>query len=88
MKGLLVPLLALLAVATAQVDQTVQPQAIGASVVEAVCSKIDSSCIFPEDKLFTRRLAYVESADGHDPGTFRTGYFGGIWQVIVLIVTK
>lgn len=88
MKGLLVPILALLAVATAQVDETVQPGAIGASVVEAVVNKIDSSCVFGEDKLFTRRLSYVESTDGHDADTFRPDYFGGIWQVLLLPVVS
>jgi len=62
-------------------DQTLQPEASGAGVVEATVSKIEASCIFPDDKLFLRRLAYVESGDGQHPDTFRKDYFGGIWQV-------
>ena len=65
-------------------DGTVRPLARGASIVETVCSRIESSCIFPEDKLFLRRLAYVESSDGSNPDTFRSGYHGGIWQVTLL----
>jgi len=63
------------------VDQTTQPGASGSGVVEAVCSRLEVSCAFQDDKLFLRRLAYVESFDGADPKTFRAGYFGGIWQV-------
>ena len=28
-----------------------------------------------------RRIAYVESKDGTDSGTYQSGYHGGIWQV-------
>ena len=62
-------------------DQTKQPEAKGADIVEAVLDRLSTSCVFSDDKLFMRRLAYVESADGADPDTFRSGYFGGIWQV-------
>ena len=62
-------------------DQTLEPEANGAGVVEAVIAKIEASCVFSDDKMFTRRLAYVESADGAHPDTFRPGYYGGIWQV-------
>jgi len=62
-------------------DQTRQPGSAGASVVDAVTRLIEVSCIFPDDKLFMRRLAYVESDDGSDEKTFRTDYDGGIWQV-------
>lgn len=43
-----------------------------------------SSCLFNNDRLFLRRLAYVESRDGTDPKTYRQGYDGGIWQVSTL----
>jgi len=62
-------------------DQTLESGAKGAGVVEATCSVIEASCVFSEDKLFMRRLAYVESTDGFNPDTFRSGYYGGIWQV-------
>ena len=66
-------------------DVTIKPLATGAAVVESVCLRIESSCIFTEDKLLTRRMAYVESADGLDPKTFRANYYGGIWQASLLI---
>ena len=59
-------------------DGTIQPLANGASVVETTCLRIESSCIFQEDKLLLRRMAFVESMDGNDPKTFRDGYYGGI----------
>lgn len=62
-------------------DDTLRIRAHGSRVVEAVCSRLEASCVFPDDKLFTRRLAYVESSDGADKTTFRDGYHGGIWQV-------
>lgn len=64
------------------VDQTRQPGALGASVVESVVSLIRESCLFADDKRFLRRLAYVQSRDGTDPKTYgRSNYHGGIWQV-------
>jgi len=62
-------------------DQTRQSGSAGAAVVDAVIGLIEASCIFPDDKLFMRRLAYVESGDGTDEKTFRAGYDGGVWQV-------
>ncbi|XP_046567540.1 serine-rich adhesin for platelets-like [Haliotis rubra] len=70
----------LLGVALGQ-DQTRVPGASGEEVVEAVVSRIRESCTFSHDKLFLRRLAYVETHDGTDPKTYRPGYDGGIWQV-------
>jgi len=64
------------------VDVTRQAGAAGANVVDTVIGLIEALCIFPDDKLFTRRLAYVESSDGTADKTYRTGYDGGIWQVI------
>ena len=65
------------------VDMTLQPQANGHDVVEAVVNLIRDSCLFADDKRFLRRLAYVESQDGTAASTFRFGYYGGIWQVSV-----
>ena len=62
-------------------DRTRQPEAAGTDVVFASVSLIQESEIFPDDKRFLRRLAYVETRDGVDINTFRSGYFGGIWQV-------
>ncbi|XP_052788956.1 uncharacterized protein LOC128223687 [Mya arenaria] len=66
---------------TNAIDKTLQPNAYGADVVEAVVNVIRDSCLFAEDRRFLRRLAYVESQDGSAPNTFRSGYYGGIWQV-------
>ena len=67
--------------ALGQNDDTVTPEAHGGEVVESTLTRIESSCIFPDDKLLSRRMAYVESNDGQHPETFRAGYHGGIWQV-------
>ncbi|XP_041372526.1 uncharacterized protein LOC121385804 [Gigantopelta aegis] len=71
----------LLASATLAIDLTLSPGARGGDVVAAVVDRIRSKCIFPNDRLFLRRLAYVETRDGEDSRTYRAGYHGGIWQV-------
>ena len=66
------------------VDQTVEEKAVGADVVQAAVDLVQGSCIFSDDKLLLRRLAYVATTDGEDAHTFqRNGedYYGGIWQV-------
>jgi len=77
------PFFAVLLVASVRAanDATLQPEAKGAEVVEMTVDKIEASCVFPEDKLLLRRLAYVESNDGLHPDAFRKKYHGGIWQV-------
>ncbi|XP_025099986.1 uncharacterized protein LOC112567508 [Pomacea canaliculata] len=63
------------------VDKTREANQGGADVVDAVVDVIRSNCIFSEDRLFLRRLAYVESRDGSPLiHTYRPGYDGGIWQ--------
>ena len=47
----------------------------------ALISLLSNRCIFSEDRLFLRRLAYVMSRDGADTATYRPGFDGGIWQV-------
>ena len=64
-----------------QVDLTVVAESRGEFVVEAVVSRIRQSGIFSDDRLLLRRIAYVETNDGNDPKTYRSGYHGGIWQV-------
>lgn len=60
----------------------VQAGASGAGVVDAVVNLIYHSCIFPEDYLFLRRLAYVETRDGTIPYTYDPNYYyAGIWRV-------
>ena len=66
---------------SAQVDLTQKEKAAGKDVVEAVLRIINEKCVFEDDKLFLKRLAYVESEDGTEAKTFRSGYYGGIWQV-------
>ena len=58
------------------------PKGKGASVVEDVVDEINESGIFPDDHEFLSRIAFVESKYGEAPGTYRSGYHGGIWQVM------
>ena len=76
-----ISLFALVGVLHGMNDQTVTPEGKGSEVVEMTVDRIEASCIFPEDKLLMRRLAYVESNDGLHPDTYRKNYHGGIWQV-------
>ncbi|XP_046559880.1 LOW QUALITY PROTEIN: integrin alpha-1-like [Haliotis rubra] len=62
-------------------DLTLSPGADGKIVVDAVIDRIRSKCIFGDDRLFLRRLAYVETSDGEESRTYRPGYNGGIWQI-------
>ncbi|KAL3871108.1 hypothetical protein ACJMK2_039127 [Sinanodonta woodiana] len=62
-------------------DETRMPGANGAEVVDAVVGIIRKYCIFPDDNLYLRRLAFLLTRDGTDPITYRSGYNGGIWQV-------
>ena len=62
-------------------DETLTAGASGSAVVHAVVRRIEDSNIFPSENQFLRRIAYVESKDGTDSGTYRSGYHGGIWQV-------
>ncbi|XP_076436105.1 uncharacterized protein LOC143275716 [Babylonia areolata] len=58
------------------------PRVGGTSVTEAVVDLISHSCIFDEDNLFLRRLAYLETNDGTAARTYgQSGYYGGIWRV-------
>ncbi|XP_067674107.1 uncharacterized protein [Haliotis asinina] len=63
------------------VDLTLSPGASGTNVVKAVVDRIRSNCILGDDRLFLRRLAYVETTDGTAPKTYRSRYDGGIWQI-------
>jgi len=76
--------LATVAYAQAQLggtDQTRVAGTSGAVIVEAVTHAISDSCVFPNDHRFLRRLAFVKTADGTWPDTYRLGFDGGIWQV-------
>lgn len=63
------------------VDKTLEPKAHGRDVVEAVVDRIQKSNVFSDDKDYLRRVAYVESRFGDHSSTYRSGYYGGIWQV-------
>ena len=61
------------------VDLTLVERATGAAVVNAVVDIISQSCVFDNDRLMLRRIAYAETRDGAASYTFTQG--GGIWQV-------
>ncbi|XP_071095868.1 uncharacterized protein [Haliotis cracherodii] len=65
----------------ADIDLTRQENQRGTNVVQTTIDLIRDGCIFAKDRLFLRRLAFVESRDGLDAKTYRSGYYGGIWQV-------
>ena len=62
-------------------DDILIPCARGTDVVLAVVKKIECTGIFPPENQLLRRIASVESDDGWDRKTCRSGYQGGIWQV-------
>ena len=62
-------------------DLTTQPGTSGNAVVSACISRIEQSGIFTSDNEMLRRIAYVETNDGNDADTYRSGYHGGIWAV-------
>lgn len=74
--------LALLAHLTSgSVDLTRIAGTIGEDVVDATINQMKDSCIFQNDYLFLKRLAFVNSHYGTNPDTYRSQYDGGIWQV-------
>jgi hypothetical protein len=62
-------------------DDGTTPGTSGAAVVNSVINQIQDSGIFGDDNDFMMRIAQTESRCGEDPGTYRKGYNGGIWQV-------
>ena len=66
-------------------DEIMVEKAHGRAVVEATISKIKAQCLFKNDLLFVRRLAYVETTDGTDDDTFKPDFYGGIWKVPLVI---
>lgn len=58
------------------VDKTLQEGSSGSNVVRAVVNKIQNA--FGTDYQFLRRVAFVETRDGTEPGAY---LYGGIWQV-------
>ena len=62
-------------------DLTRVPESAGEDVVLATISIIHESCVFENDFLFLRRLAFVLTDNGMSTVTYREGFHGGIWQV-------
>jgi hypothetical protein len=77
----LVALLGITGLCAANYDEAMVPEGSGSTLVESISERIEASCIFPDDKLMLRRVAFVESRDGSEPTTYRADYHGGIWQV-------
>ena len=78
--------LLLMTYCAAQHDDTLTPGASGHEVVESTLTRIESACIFPDDKLLMRRMAYVESSDGEEASTYGSSYYhGGIWMVRICL---
>lgn len=68
---------------TCVVDLTLQPETGGTVVVDACIAKISASGIFTSnDQQMLRRVAYVETRDGANSGTYSDpSNDGGIWQI-------
>ena len=75
-------------------DRTLESEATGVDVVDAVIDKINRCGIFSPDQGIMKRTAYVESKFGKDGNTFwrvvlfcsqvmtiSSKYHGGIWQI-------
>jgi len=71
----------LLSLISGSVDLTRIAGTIGEDVVDATINQIKDTCIFQNDYLFLKRLAFVNSNYGTTADTYRPGYDGGIWQV-------
>ena len=71
-----------------EADSPYTPKGKGGDVVADVVEMINSLGIFPNDHKFLCRVAWVESKYGVAPGTYRPFYYGGIWQVKILVREK
>lgn len=65
------------------VDLTRTYDSKGSEVVNAVINILRRSCIFPDDLLYLRRVAYIDTHDGMDPYTYVIRFHGGIWHVSI-----
>lgn len=60
------------------------PEEKGSEIVRVVVTKVESvfpTPCFAPGSTFLRLIAYVETKDGTDSSTYRSGFDGGIWQV-------
>ncbi|XP_053406766.1 uncharacterized protein LOC123547722 [Mercenaria mercenaria] len=64
-----------------RVDLTRKEESNGPEVVDAVINILRRSCIFPDDMLYLRRVAYTDTKDGLDKFTYVINYNGGIWHI-------
>lgn len=64
-----------------RVDLTRVEESKGTDVVEAVVNILRRSCIFSDDFLYLRRVAYADTRDGENPFTYVIKYNGGIWHI-------
>ena len=63
-------------------DLTRVPESAGEDVAIATLAIIQEACIFQNDFMFLRRLAFVLTNNGMAPKTYgRPDFHGGIWQV-------
>uniref|UniRef100_A0AC35GEI4 VWFA domain-containing protein n=1 Tax=Panagrolaimus sp. PS1159 TaxID=55785 RepID=A0AC35GEI4_9BILA len=70
-------------------DATHTQNAIGSDVVIASIRKVQDTCIFPNDLLFLRRLAYVQSKDGNSLKSSNSGKDkSGIWQTTSAMLSE
>ena len=81
---MLVGLLGQIFVDSVACDNPFIPKGKGTAVVTEVVDMINHLGIFPNDHKFLCRVAWVESKYGEAPGTYRQGYYGGIWQVKII----
>ncbi|KAI1286168.1 hypothetical protein HDE_11141 [Halotydeus destructor] len=73
------PFVAIACQFSAAIDLTTVAHSSGRDVVQATLSKIERSKIFPDDKRYLRRLAYVATQDGASLSTYSDQ--GGIWRI-------
>ena len=71
-----------------EADSPYTPKGKGGDVVSDVVEMINCLGIFPTDHKFLCRVAWVESKYGKDKETYRPFYYGGIWQVKILVQEK
>ena len=66
-------------------DKTLEENAVGKVVTDAVVDKIQQSNIFKNDRMFLRRIAQAETKDGNELKEISNEYSGGIWKVFKFI---
>ncbi|XP_028393990.1 uncharacterized protein LOC114518230 [Dendronephthya gigantea] len=62
-----------------QLSDISTPGASGSKIVEDTIQKVETT--LGDTNQFLKRTAFVESKNGKDPNTYRSGNHGGIWQI-------